>query len=95
MALEVKNVEGEHKKDIMIYALSTCGWCRKTKNLLQDMGVAYNYIDVDMLQGEDREEALARMKEHNPSGGFPTIVIDGTDCIVGFNQDKIKEKLEI
>ncbi|MCG9479810.1 MAG: glutaredoxin family protein [Actinomycetia bacterium] len=79
----------------MIYTLSTCGWCRKTKNLLQDMGVAYNYIDVDLLQGEDREEALARMKEHNPSGGFPTMVIDGSDCIVGFDQGKIKEKLEI
>lgn len=94
MALEVKTVEGEQKKDIMIYTLSTCVWCKKTKSLLQDMGVTYSYVDVDLLVGEDREQALQEMKKHNPSGGFPTMVIDGEECIVGFDQEKIKDALE-
>jgi len=37
---------------------------------------------------------LQEMKKHNPSGGFPTMVIDGEECIVGFDQEKIKDALE-
>jgi len=77
----------------MMYTLSTCIWCRKTKNLLKDMGVGYSYIDVDLLEGEEREEVLVEMKKHNPGGGFAAMVIDDSHCIVGFDENKIREKL--
>ena len=43
-----EHVEGENKGKILLYALSTCGWCRKTRQLLDDLGVAYDYIYVDL-----------------------------------------------
>lgn len=75
----------------MIYALSTCGWCKKTKALLKELGVAYDYVDVDLLTGDDRAQATAEIEKWNPSVSFPTLVVNGSQCIIGFQPDKIKQ----
>jgi glutaredoxin-like protein NrdH len=94
MSIEIKHIEGKDKGDLKLYALSTCIWCGKTKKLLADLNVAYDCVDVDLLDYEDQQEALKEMRKFNPGGGFPTLVIDGKDCIVGFDEEKIKEKFE-
>jgi glutaredoxin len=93
MAVERKHVDGKKGKNIMLYALSTCVWCGKTKKLLGEMGLSYDYIDVDLLDGKEQDQVLEEIKKYNPRGGFPTIVIEGKDCIVGFDRSKIEEKL--
>ena len=81
---------GRH--EIMLFALSTCVWCKKTKRLLNDLGMSYEFIDVDQLSGQDKAEVMEVMRRHNPRGTFPTIVIDG-ECIVGYKEGQIKEAL--
>jgi glutaredoxin len=90
--LEVEHIEGENKGKIMLYALSTCGWCRKTKELLEELGVSYDYIYVDLLENEDKDTAMDEVKKWNPRCSFPTIVINDK-CIVGFKEDEIREAL--
>lgn len=85
----VEHVEGKDVGPVMLYALSTCVWCKKTKRLLDDLGIAYDYQYVDGLKGKDREEAMAAVRRVNPSCTFPTTVINGR-CIVGFREAEIK-----
>ncbi|HDP80007.1 MAG TPA: glutaredoxin family protein [Spirochaetes bacterium] len=87
------HVHGEEKGKIVLYALSTCVWCKKTRNLLDDLGVAYDYIYVDTLSSEENRAAKEDMKQWNPQGSFPTIVVNDTICIVGFDADRIKKEL--
>jgi glutaredoxin-like protein NrdH len=87
------HVDGENRGAIKLYALSTCGWCRKTKALLNELGVEYEYRDVDLLAGAEREEAIGQIERWNPARSFPTMVINDTQSIVGFKPDKIKEVL--
>jgi len=92
--LEPVHVEGsnqDHK--VMLFALSTCGWCRRTKKLLEKLGVAYEYIDVDQLMGEEKEEVREEITRWNPACSFPTLVIDDDRCIVGFREQEIREVL--
>jgi len=89
----IQHVEGHNKGDVMLYALSTCGWCRKTKGLLGDLGVAYDYVDVDLLEQEARTEVLEEIKVHNPQCSFPTMVIGNDRCIVGFKEEETREAL--
>ncbi len=91
----IQHVYGNKKDDVMLYALSTCGWCRKTKGLLDEMGVEYNYIDVDFLQEAERKEALEEIKLHNPKCSFPTMIINNDRCIVGFKEDETREVLSV
>jgi len=91
----IQHVDGEKKGDIRLYALSTCGWCQKTKAMLNDIGVEYEYVDVDLLEEGDRKEVIEVVKVHNPKCSFPTMVIDGDRCIVGFNETETKEALGV
>ncbi len=95
MALEkyAKKVPGKKKGEVLLYALSTCGWCRKTKNLLNDLGVEYEYIDVDLLDSKNKDEAMKEVTRWNPSCSFPTMVINNDKCIVGFKEDEIRKAL--
>jgi len=90
----MKHIKGDQKGKIVLYALSTCQWCRKTKDLLKNLNIEYYYVDVDMTEGKEREELLGELKKYNPDCSFPTIVIDDSDFIIGFDEDKIKEKLK-
>lgn len=90
----IQSVPGAEDKDIMLFTLSTCIWCRKTKALLQDMGIAYDYVDVDMLEGDDKDEAMKEMWKYNPSTSFPTIVVNnGQEVILGYDEAQIRNLL--
>ena len=91
--MTVVHMPGKKSRHIMLYALSTCGWCRKTKELLDNLGVEYNYEYVDKLQGDEREEAVRKVTRWNPRASFPTLVVDNEKCIVGYQEHEIKEAL--
>lgn len=88
-----KHVAGRKAGKVMLYALSTCVWCNKTKKLLNELGVEYDYTDVDLLGGVEREAVMETVKKHNQSRSFPTLVIDDNKAIVGFNEEEIREAL--
>ncbi|MDR3307107.1 MAG: glutaredoxin family protein [Endomicrobium sp.] len=90
----IRRVDGKNgKKSVFLYTLSTCIWCKKTKQFLIDMGVKYDYIDVDLIVGDEQDKAMKDLSKINPQGGFPTILIDKVKTIVGFQPDAIKEAL--
>jgi glutaredoxin-like protein NrdH len=87
-------VPGKNKGDIMLFALSTCVWCGKTKKLLDDLGVAYTFEYVDLLAGKEREAAVKEITVWNPACSFPTLVINNEKCIVGFKEEEIRAALK-
>jgi glutaredoxin-like protein NrdH len=91
--MAIVHVDGKKKGKVMLYALSTCGWCKKTKALLSELGVEYDYTDVDLLQGEEQDKVIKEIMKYNPSCNFPTMVIDDKKCIIGFKEDEIREAL--
>jgi len=93
--MEWKHVTGENKGDIVLYALSTCGWCKKTKGLLEELGVEYRFLDVDLLGDKEKGAVLKEMQRWNPRSSFPTVVINDEQCIVGYNPNRIKEELKL
>jgi glutaredoxin len=82
--------EGRAEKKIVLYALSTCIWCRKARELLDRLGLAYRFFYVDLLVGEERRAVEADMEGYNPRGSFPTIVVDGREVIIGFDEARIR-----
>jgi glutaredoxin-like protein NrdH len=86
-----KHVAGRKAGKVMLYALSTCVWCRRTKKLLNELGVEYDYTDVDLLSGAEREAVMEAVEKYNPSLSFPTLVIDDKKAILGFQEKDIRE----
>ena len=91
----VVKVPGEKKGDIFMFTLSTCIWCQKTKDLLKSLGVKYEYVDVDLVEGPAKAEVLAAFTSKNPDSSFPTIVLDGGErVILGFQEAEIKDYIK-
>jgi glutaredoxin-like protein NrdH len=80
------------EKEVKMYTLSTCSHCKATKKFLSDCKVRYDFVDVDLLDGEERRAIIEDVKKFNPRCSFPTIVI-GDRVIVGFKEDEIREAL--
>ena len=91
--IEFTHVDGTDKGDVRLFALSTCVWCKRTKSLLTTLGVSYDYVFVDLLDGAKKEEVTDAVKEHNPRCSYPTLVIHNSQCIVGFKKELIEEAL--
>ncbi|MDN7024914.1 glutaredoxin family protein [Methanoculleus sp. FWC-SCC1] len=91
--MDVVHVPGEDRGRVVLYALSTCGWCAKTKQLLTDLGVEFSYLYVDRVDPAEFDQALEEVERWNPRGSFPTLVINDEHVIVGFQEDAIREAL--
>jgi glutaredoxin-like protein NrdH len=81
-------------QDVKMYTLSTCSHCRATKKFLSECNVTYEFVDVDLLEGDERRAILEDVKKLNPRCSFPTIKI-GDKVIVGYKENEIKEALGI
>jgi glutaredoxin len=84
--------EENANRDVKIYSLSTCSHCRATKKLLGECTIKYEFVDVDLLEGDERKAIIADVKKFNPRCSFPTIII-GEKVIVGFKEKEIREAL--
>jgi glutaredoxin len=92
--LNTTKVEGKNKKHkVFLYTLSTCGWCKMTKQYLKDNGVAYEYLDVDTCSKEEQKEAVEDLKKRNAPVAFPAIIINDKTLISGFKKDALAEAL--
>lgn len=78
--------------EVKIFSLSTCSHCKAIKRFLGECTIKYEFVDVDILKGEERKAILEDVKKFNPRCSFPTIII-GDKVIVGYKEKEIKEAL--
>ena len=88
---KVEGLKKEHR--VFLYTLSTCVWCKKTKELLKESCVEYEYLDMDTCSGEERRNAIDLLKSRNAQIGFPIIIVDDKTLITGYKPNEIREAL--
>ena len=76
-------------KKVTIYSTPTCHFCGLAKDFFKAHDVAYEEFNV----GSDLAKR-AEMIEKSGQMGVPVIVIDD-EIVVGFNEPKISEMLDI
>lgn len=80
-----------HDSKIVFYGLSTCPYCRRAKQYMEEHNITFELIYVDMLKGDERSEMVEKVREYNPALSFPTIVIFGGSnkftVYVGFTEE--------
>ena len=94
--MNIVKVSGKNNKHkVLMYTLSTCAWCKKTKKFLKDNNVEYAYVDVDLCNDEDHEKIRNDILSKGGPISYPTIIVDNKKLITGYSEDEIKEALEI
>ncbi len=61
---------------------------------METNGVAFEYVDVDLLEGEQRKAIRREMNSICPGCGYPIIVVDGT-LIRGYDEPRLREVLSL
>ncbi len=74
---------------VLIYTTPTCVYCKMTKAFFQEHKIEYTEKDVTIDQ-----QAQEEMIKKSDQLGVPVIDVDG-QIIVGFDQSKLSELLEI
>ena len=78
----------------MVYALSTCPYCRRTKRFLDTHKIAYDFVDVDLLDDHEQDEVMDKVEKMTGKRSFPVVII-GKEIIVGHDEDKLKKALNL
>jgi glutaredoxin len=84
--------ENKSQPDVKIFSLSTCSHCKSAKKFLGECTIKYEFVDVDLLEGDERKAIIEDVKKFNPRCSFPTVII-GDKVIVGYKEKEIKEAL--
>lgn len=81
----VSRAGSRNDHDIMVYALSTCGFCKRALAFLEANDFSYKFLYVDLIpidvKNTIKQELKARFRENV---AFPFAVIDEKQHLVGF-----------
>lgn len=77
-------------KKLEAYLLSTCPRCRQVKDALDEMGLAYDKVMVDLLTGDERTQVIEKLRKHGKVLSFP-VIIYGETALVGASVREVQE----
>jgi glutaredoxin len=94
--MNISKVSGKYNKHkVLVYALSTCVWCKMTKQFLNENNIEYEFVDVDLANEEDKQKIHVAIQNKGGMLSYPTTIIDDKVIITGFRKDLLKEALQI
>jgi len=76
-------------KTVKVYSTSSCPYCVRVKQFLQDNNI--DFVNIDVSRDETAADDMVRKSGQM---GVPVLDIDG-QIIVGFDKEKIKQALGI
>ncbi len=81
---------------IKVYALSTCGFCKRALEYLRQNSIAFTFVYVDLLEPTIKDQIKTDLvKKYGERLAFPFVVLDedkeNQRVIVGFLQDEFEE----
>jgi glutaredoxin-like protein NrdH len=82
-------------RKVEFFGISTCGWCRKTREWLDSHNVLYHVIYLDQVSGEEKENAKARVMKYVERISVPIIIVnEGEKVIQGYKPEEYEECLK-
>ena len=81
-------------KDVFMYTLSTCPWCRKSKQYFTERNIPFKYVDYDLQSPQEQQKIEKEIEQRGGQISFPWVLI-GDELVVGWNPAKYEELLAL
>lgn len=80
---------------ITLFALSTCGFCRRAIEYLDELGYAYRFVHMDKLP-RDKQDAIRTYvkRKYRTTLSFPFLCLGESDFLTGFIRASWEKELE-
>ena len=79
-------------KKVKLYTLSTCLWCKRTKQFFADRKIPFEAVDYDKQDEARQEELMAEMRAAGGTGSFPFVKIGGAST-QGYDPEEFEKLL--
>lgn len=79
-------------KEVKMYALSTCLWCKRTKKFFEDRKIPFECVEYDKVDEAEQERIMAKIREKGGRGSFPYVCI-GSDAVQGYLPEEFERLL--
>ena len=92
-----ETVEGKNDAgDIKVYALSTCGFCKRALKFLRENSIQFRFLYIDDQTFETRQEIKEYIYEKfNERIRYPFLILNDTTYLVGFTKEEWASMLKI
>jgi len=91
--VSIEGTRGSHP-EIFTFTISTCQWCKKGKNWLNEHGFSYKYLDIDKIPIDDKTALKKELQEvFGVRPRFPFLIVNRTEFLVGFSLKTWEELL--
>jgi glutaredoxin len=82
--------------DLTLYALTTCAFCKRAIQFLQDQDVRFRYIYLDEINPMVKQTVKSELKsQFKRLPVFPVLVVDNEEAVSGFSEEKWKARLNL
>ncbi len=93
--ISFEHVEGSKKpRDVVVYALSTCGFCRRGLDFLKKQDIDFRYVYVDKLEPSQKQDLKHELNQKFKQRVlFPFVVLDDEEVMMGFKEQEWRRAL--
>lgn len=77
---------------ILMYTISTCPVCRKTKEFFRSRDIPFDFVDYDLASESEQNRIAAEMLKGTGDIGFPYVRI-GEVVVIGFKPERFEQLL--
>jgi glutaredoxin len=88
---KIVHFTGNDRGVILLVGRSTCPWCAKDKELLTNLSVDYYWVDLDILDQVETVQVMDSTRICGQTSAVPILVINGQKCIIGYQEEQIRE----
>lgn len=84
--IDFEKEEGSRSvQKLILLGLSTCSFCKKGKQFLDDHGFSYSYLYLDKIDPELKKKMKDEFSEkYTKRLSYPTLIINDGDILTGF-----------
>ena len=88
-------VQGKAPKEpLTLFALSTCGFCRRAIAFLDELGVEYRYVHMDKISRGQQDVIRTYVKaKYKIAVSFPFLCVGDKDFLTGFIRKSWEKEL--
>lgn len=87
--------EGEKRqKKITLLGLTTCSFCKRAKEFLDDHKLCYDYLFLDKIDPELKKKMKDEFsREYGKRLSYPTLILENGELLTGFIRPAWEQEL--
>lgn len=78
---------------VYVYGMTNCAYCQSARKQIEEAGLEYHYVSIDLVAHKDRIEMVRDLKARSDNKLLLPVLEYGQTFLFGYNEEKWRETL--